>query len=114
MNEFKKYSRARNQLYELKVKLATIERETPPRKLAPEAARCLSILIHVVEEACEAYMAGDVLAVSVDRYTPLALPGFNPPSVAERLGLDPLLDGTDPAEGHDDLMDCGQIGDCTD
>lgn len=104
MNDFKKFAAARDQLYHLKVALATIEREQMPKHVAPEAARCVSILIHVIEQACEAFMAGDVLSVSVDRYTPLALPGFNPPTMMER------LNGTPPeADEDEDDAETGNI-----
>lgn len=70
------FSTARNQLYDLKVAVWDIAREKMPKRATPEAEHLMHVLQSVVDEACEAFMAGDILAVDIHRYTPLALPGF--------------------------------------
>lgn len=95
MNDHKKLSRARDQLYHLKVQVAAIEREQSPRNPTPELKQALHILQRVVEEAADAFMAGDKLEVIINRYTPLALPSFKPPTVLDQLNGSPPPDWED-------------------
>lgn len=108
MNVNKAYSYARDQLYHLKVQIFSIAREKTPLHPSQQWKHTISVLERVAEEACEAFMAGDILEVVINRYTPIPLPGFEPPSVLERLGGKPTPgeeDGDEPDEFDPQWLD---------
>jgi len=74
--DHKHFSTARNQLYHISVHLHDIARTKMPKHPTPEAEHLISVLCNIAEQACEAWMAGEIMAVSVDRYASIPLPGF--------------------------------------
>lgn len=76
MDAHKKYARARDQLYHLKVAFRELEERLGKGHVTAELRGTVDILRSVIDQACEAFEAGDVMAVQIERYTPMALPGF--------------------------------------
>jgi len=74
--DHKHFSTARNQLYHIKVAVCDIARSQMPKHATKEAEHLISVLCSVAEQACEAWMAGEIMAVSIDRYSSIPLPGF--------------------------------------
>lgn len=95
MNAHRKATYARDQLYHLKVLVFALDRDNKVLHPTPEYKQAMHLIQSVVEAAAEAYMAGDILEVVINRYTPMALPGFNPPTVLERLNKTPSRDEED-------------------
>ena len=76
MDDFKKYSRARDQLYNLVVKFRQLDESISTKHRTPELQQCLDMVRLVIAEAASAWEDGDCLEVQINRYAPIALPGF--------------------------------------
>lgn len=77
MEDWKKYARARDQLYHLVVKFRQLEQEIPLHGRTPELSRVLEGLERLLDEAKLAFENGEILAVQIDRYSQEMLPGLS-------------------------------------
>lgn len=77
MKDFVKYGRARDQLYHLKVKWTQLVHDIPAKHRTPELEQLLEMVELVIEQACQALEANQVLALQLDRYAVVPLPGFD-------------------------------------
>lgn len=77
MEDFKKYARARDQLYHLVVKFRQLEQDIPLHGRTPELMRILEAVERLLDEAKLAFENGEVLAVQIDRYHQEMLPGLS-------------------------------------
>lgn len=76
MKEHVKYSRARNQLYGIKVAFRELKEKMPRHHRTAPLEHTLELLETVINSACDCFEAGNVLEVLVNVYVPTALPGF--------------------------------------
>lgn len=76
MASWRELARARNQLYDLNVWWIRLKQEHGDKHPTPQLTQLFSIIDSVISEAQEAFMAGHVLDVHINRYEPLRLPGF--------------------------------------
>ena len=76
MKDYVKYGRARNQLYDLKVKYRQLQESIPPKRRTPELVQLLEMLEAVIETVCGALEHGQIVAMQLELYDLVALPGF--------------------------------------
>lgn len=79
MNEkqARKFRQARDQMYNYSVHIHAIRRENYPRHPTPELLHLVDLIEDIVEQHLAAFMEGNIIAVTVDCYTPAVLPGFD-------------------------------------
>lgn len=76
MTKWKDISRARDQLYHLKVAWRQFEEQHQPKRRTTELRQVMDIMASIVENACDAFAGGRILEVLVNQYSPTRLPGF--------------------------------------
>lgn len=76
MDDWRKYARARDQLYHLMVQFRQLQQSISEKNRTAELTQVLETMARVLDEAKLAFEHGEVMAVQIDRYTPLSLPGF--------------------------------------
>lgn len=76
MKEHVRYSRARNQLYSVKVAFRELKEKPSFKKPTPQLTQLLDMLESIIDTACNSFERGHILEVLVNEYVPTALPGF--------------------------------------
>jgi len=76
VDDWKKYARARNELYHLVVELRMLDAKLPIRNRTKELQIVLDAMVRLVNEALAAFENGEVLALQIDRYHQSELPGL--------------------------------------
>jgi hypothetical protein len=76
MKDYVKYGRARDQLYHLKVQWRQLVESIPVPRRTPQLVQTLDMVEAVIENACETHERGQVLAMQLDVYDVVELPGF--------------------------------------
>lgn len=72
-----KYARARDQLYHYIVKVRQMHADIPAAHRTTELIQVLEMVELIAEQAKEAFEAGQLLALQLDRYELVELPGFS-------------------------------------
>jgi hypothetical protein len=76
MQDYVKYATARNQLYDLVVKIRALDASIPAKHRTSELVQVLEMVDLVVRESLAAFEGSQVLAMQLDRYEIHPLPGF--------------------------------------
>lgn len=76
MDEWKKYARARDQIYHYKVSVRAMHEDIPTPHRTPQLVRLMEMVDALVSEAALCFENGEVLAMQLDRYGEIPLPGF--------------------------------------
>lgn len=76
MKDYKKYARARDQIYHYIVKQRQMHAEIPASHRTAELVQLLEMVELIAEQVKEAFEADQVLAMQLDRYELVPLPGF--------------------------------------
>jgi len=76
MKDHVKYSRARDQLYGVKVAFRQLKEKMPTHHRTAPMEHLLELLETTINAACSCFEAGHVLEVLVNVYVPSPLPGF--------------------------------------
>lgn len=76
MKDYVKYGRARDQLYNVKVKFREMEASIPSKHRTPELVQLLEMLQAVIEVVAQANENNQVVAMQLDTYNVLPLPGL--------------------------------------
>lgn len=75
-NEWRKYANARDQLYNLSVKWSVLVDGIPAAHRTDELVQVLEMVDLIIGESLRAFGEGQVLAMQLDRYEVIPLPGF--------------------------------------
>lgn len=100
MKDFVKYARARDQLYNAKVRYRQFLETSPKHRRTPELEQLEEMLGLIVDTVLECFEAGNILAMQLDIYTPNPLPGFR--EILRGGDDDPSDDGSLSTGGWDD------------
>lgn len=76
MDAWRRYSRARDQIYHVGVVWRTVQDRFPAKHRTPELLQVLEIIETIIAQAQASFEAGELMAVQIDRYTAIPLPGF--------------------------------------
>lgn len=76
MKDFVKYGRARDQLYHLKVAWRQLVEGIPVPRRTSELVQALEMVELVIETICKAHEANQIVALQLDVYDMVPLPGF--------------------------------------
>lgn len=76
MDAWKKFSRARNQLYDYKVKVRQMHAGISPNHRTPQLIQLMEMVENLVDECATGFEAGHIVAMQIDHYEALPLPGF--------------------------------------
>jgi len=76
VDDWQKYARARNQIYHVSVLWRRMQNALPEKHRTRELLQLLDIIADVIKQAQEAFEAGQLMAVQIDRYEAVPLPGF--------------------------------------
>lgn len=77
MDQWRKYARARDQLYHLKVAFRQLDEGIPQKRRTPELRQTIDMLQTIVNTACDAFTRGHILEVLVNEYVPTTLPNID-------------------------------------
>lgn len=76
MDAHRRYARARDQIYHYMVLQRQMHEKIPAKHRTTELIQLMEMCELVVEQAKEAFEAGQLLAMQLDRYEMVPLPGF--------------------------------------
>lgn len=76
MKDHVKYGRARDQLYHLKVAWRQLVEGIPVPRRTSELVQALEMVEGVIETVCQAHENGQIVALQLDIYDVVELPGF--------------------------------------
>jgi len=76
MDVYKKYARARDQIYHYGVGVRQHHDSINPKQRTPQLVQLMEIVEALVKEAQECFAQDAILTVQFDRYVPVVLPGF--------------------------------------
>lgn len=76
MDDHKKYARARDQIYHYIVRQRQMHESIPAQHRTAELIQIMEMCELIVDQAKEAFENSQVLALQLDRYDILPLPGF--------------------------------------
>lgn len=76
MNAWRKYARARDQIYHYSVGVRKMHEAIPVQYRTPELVQIMDIAESLCKMAQEAFDKGAMLGVQFDLYEPVPLPGF--------------------------------------
>jgi len=77
MDDYKRYSYARDQLYSLVVKVRQLDESISTKRRTPQLQSALDMVRLLCAEAASAWEDGDALEVQINRYTQETIPGFD-------------------------------------
>lgn len=100
MKDHVRYSRARDQLYHLKVAFRILDEDIPQKRRTPELRQALDMLQTIVDATCKCFERGHILEVLVNEYVPNVLPGFK--DIIAQMQEHARYDG-DPPEAYADV-----------
>jgi len=76
MKDYVKYGRARDQLYHYKVAIRQVHEGIPAKRRTPELVQLLEMVESLVDTVCQALEHNQIIAMQLDAYELVALPGF--------------------------------------
>jgi len=76
MKDYVKYGRARDQIYHLKVQWRELLDNIPAKRRTPELVQLLEMVEGVIETVASALEHSQIVAMQLDVYDILALPGL--------------------------------------
>lgn len=77
MKDYVKYGRARDQLYHYKVSIRQLHEGISPHRRTRQLLQLLEMVESVVETVCEALERDQLVAMQLDIYDIVPLPGFD-------------------------------------